>query len=79
LEESRRRNKQGGIIGETTRFLALRINIVKSNSNNSTSLLIAMAYFPDSRRETSQYDDTNTSIGTRNLRGERLDDVAPDY
>jgi hypothetical protein len=93
---------KGGIIRETTIFLALRLNIVKSNSNNVTNLLIATAYFPDSGREKSQYEEmrdklrefvakadrndfvviganTNASIGTRNSRGEKLDDTAPDY
>jgi hypothetical protein len=41
---------KGGTIGETTRFLPLRLNIIKSNSKNATSLLIVMAYFPDSGR-----------------------------
>jgi hypothetical protein len=48
---------KGGIIGDTTGVLSLHINIVKSNSNNATSLLIATEYLPDFGREKSQYEE----------------------
>jgi hypothetical protein len=47
---------KGGALGGMTRFIALRLDTIKSNSNSVTKFIIDDAYFPESKKEDSQYE-----------------------
>jgi hypothetical protein len=48
--------KGGAVGGGMTRCMALRLDLMKSNSNSATKLMIANAYFPDSTKEDSLHE-----------------------
>jgi hypothetical protein len=47
IEAVRSENRGGECVGGTSRFMLLKTNIIKSNSNKTTKIHIVSAYYPD--------------------------------
>jgi hypothetical protein len=49
--------KGGGCIAGTTRFILVKLNIIRSKSNSKINLQLASAYCPDSRKRQDEFQD----------------------